>query len=144
MTGTNILEVLKTIDTSKMERKFVDFHEMCEKQFEIYEFLTQPDNPRLTYCYYHRWICTDTEVGIRVWYLDNKPVCISFKPYRKYDEQFYWISPTTFEEVFRYALSLKMDDSYPGYKCVADMDTDIFDTAEGIQYKQFESFNIKP
>lgn len=37
-TGTKILKVLKTIDTSKMERKFVDFHEMCEKQFEIYEF----------------------------------------------------------------------------------------------------------
>jgi hypothetical protein len=137
----NAHEILKTIDTSKMEIKFVDFHEMCEKQFEIYEFLTQPDNPRLTYCYYHRWICTDTEVGIRVWYLDDKPVCISFKPYRKYDESFYWIDNNSFEETFRYAISLKQDEK-PTYQTIQDM-ADIADQAVGIEYKQFESFNIK-
>ena len=64
---TNIKEILKTIDVSKMETDYVDFYEMCETEFQIYEYFHQPkDNVRLTYCYYHRWVCTDTEVGIRV------------------------------------------------------------------------------
>ncbi len=137
----NAQEILKTIDTSKMERKFVDFHEMCEKEFQIYEWIEQKET-RLTHCYYHTWQCTDTFVGIRVWYFDNKPVCISFKPYRKYDEKFYWLDKFSFEEVFRYALSLKMEESAPTYKTIAEME-DITDMAEGIQYKKFETKNLK-
>ena len=138
----NILEILKTIDTSKMERTFVDFHEMCEKEFEIFEFLTQPENLRLTYCYYHTWMCTDTYVGIRVWYLDNVEACISFKPYRKYDEKFYWLSTEDFKETYEYALSLR-DEDKPKHKTVEDMEDDIFSIADSIDHKKFESKNFK-
>lgn len=137
----NAQEILKTIDTSKMERTYVDFYEMCEREFEIYEHLQQKEQ-RLTYCYYHTWQCTDTFVGIRVWYLDDKPVCISFKPYRKYYEKFYWLDNSSYEEVFRYALSLKMDESSPEFKTIQDMG-DLIDVANGILYKQHEKKNIK-
>jgi len=137
----NAHEILKTIDTSKMERSFVDFEEMCSSEFDIHEWLSQPEKSRLTYCYYHTWMCTDTYVGIRVWYLDDKPVCISFKPYRKYDESFYWIDNNSFDETFRYALSLKENEK-PVYQTIQDM-ADIADQAVGIEYKKFESFNIK-
>jgi hypothetical protein len=137
----NILEILKTIDTSKMERNYADFHAMCESEFEIYEYLQQ-DEVRLTYCWYHTWMCTDTYVGIRVWYLDNKPVCISYKPYRKYDENFYWLSSEDFDETHRYAMSLREDGDMK-YSLVQDIETDFTESAKGIEYKQFESFNLK-
>ena len=82
-----------------MERKVFLFTKLCEREFEIYEFEQPKENERLTYCYYHRWICTDTEVGIRVWYLDDEPVCISWQPYRKSNETFGWISKDKFNEV---------------------------------------------
>ena len=137
----NVQEILKTIDTSKMNRTYCDFHDMCEQEFDIYEYLQQ-DEIRLTYCYYHTWMCTDTYVGVRVWYLDNNVVCISFKPYRKSDEIFYWLSVQNFEEVHRYAQSLREPDN-PTYKTVQDIDEDFIEIAKSIEYKKFESFNIK-
>ncbi len=134
--------IIKTIDTSKMDRVYGDFHDMCEGEFEIYEYLQQKEI-RLTHCYYHTWMCTDTYVGIRVWYFDDVPVCISYKPYRKYDEQFYWISKELFDKVFNYAMSLKMEDTPPKFDTIENMDANILSVAEGIEYKKFESYNKK-
>jgi len=135
--------ILKTIDTSKMERTYGDFHDMCESEFQIYEYLQQSEEPRLTHCYYYTWMCTDTYVGIRVWYFDNEPVCISYKPYRKYDELFYWISQDLFKTVFNYAMHLKEKETPPDFSSIEDMDENILRFAEGIDHKQFESYNKK-
>ena len=103
--------IIKSIDTSKMEREGVDIYDICETEFEIFEWIEQPlGKENLTYCYFHRWICTNTEVGIRVWYYFDKPVCISWKPYRKSDEQYGWISKEDYENVKKYIFSLKQDD----------------------------------
>ena len=138
----NINEIIKTIDTLKMERQGVSFYEMCESEFEIYEYLEQPkDNERLTYCYYHRWICTDTEVGIRVWYFDNEPVCISWQPYRKSDESFGWISKDKFNQVRNYALSLK-DDSLDVDIVDDETINNVVEKFNSIEYKKFEERNV--
>lgn len=140
---TNINEIIKTIDTSKMETKGVSFYEMCESEFDIYEWLVQPkDNERLTYCYYHRWICTDTEVGIRVWYFDNNPVCISWQPYRKSNETFGWISKEHFNKVRKYALSLKDDDDFNIEIIDNKTINNIIESFNTIDYKMFEERNI--
>ena len=139
---TNINEIIKTIDTSKMERQGVSFHEMCESEFEIYEWLKQPkENERLTYCYYHIWICTDTDVGIRVWYLDNEPMCISWQPYRKSSETFGWISKDKFNEVRNYALSLK-DDSLDVDIVDDETINNVVEKFNSIDYKEFEHRNV--
>lgn len=139
---TSIKKILKTIDTSKMETKWVDIYEMCTSEFNIHEYLEQPkDNKRLTYCYYHRWICTDTEVGIKVWFFDNWPVCISWKPYRKSNETFGWLSKEGFEKVWNYANSLKQKDFDI---TIIDDETigDVVDKFNNIDYKKFEALNI--
>lgn len=137
-----IYEIISTIDTSKMERQGVSFYEMCESEFEIYEWLEQPqDNERLTYCYYHRWICTDTEVGIRVWYLDDEPVCISWQPYRKSNETFGWISKEKFNEVRSYAFSLKEDNI--DVQIIEDETiNNVVEKFNAIDNKKFEERNI--
>ena len=140
---TTINDILSTIDKSKMETKFVDIYPMCESEFEIYEYISQPDDDvRLTYCYYHSWICTDTMVGIRVWYFEGNPVCISSKPYRKYDEDFAWLSAECFNLVRSYALSLK-DESCFAFTVAADKDvSDVVNKFKAIDYKQFEKINV--
>lgn len=138
-------EIVNEIDISKMEAKFVDLMPLTESQFEIYEWLEQPkDNFRLTYCYYHRWICTDTEVGIRVWYLDNKPVCISWQPYRKSGEEFGWISEEDYNNVKKYVYSLRSDADQSKANIIDDKTINsVIDSFEKIDYKKHEKRNVK-
>lgn len=140
---TSVNEIIKTVDTSKMEREGVYFLEMCESEFEIFEFLTQPKkNERLTYCYYHRWICTDTEVGIRVWYFDNEPACISWKSYRKSDEVFGWISEEKFNKVKNYAVSLKEEDDFEVNIIDDETMKNVIAKFNSIDFKKFEKRNL--
>ena len=140
----DIDNIIRTIDTSKMVKDGVDFYNMCESEFEIYEWLQQPKgNERLTYCYYHRWICTDTEVGLMVWYFDNEPVCISYKPYRKSYEYFGWVSKEKFNEVRNYALSLKDGDDFDVDIIDDETIDNIVEQIKSIDYKKFEELNVK-
>ena len=134
-------EILNMIDTSKMEN---DIYDICENQFQIYGYLDQGGNNRLTYCYLHRWICTDTEVGIRVWYFDTKPVCISWKPYRKYDERYGWISKDDFISVKNYIHSLIDNSEDNSIDIIDDLTIDkIVKEFDKIDYKKGEVKNIK-
>lgn len=45
------------------------------------------------------WICTDTKVGVRFYFLNEEFVCTSFQGARKSDEQFFWASKETFNKV---------------------------------------------
>ena len=141
---TSIKNIIETIDVSKMELKNVDFYTMCESEFEIFNWLTQPtDDEKLTYCFYQRWICTDTEVGIRVWYFENEPVCISYQPYRKSDETFGWLSKDCFEKVRDYALSLTDPISDNNIKIIDDETiSEIVNKYASIDYKKFEELNV--
>ena len=133
--------ILNMIDTSKMESYIYD---ICENQFQIYDYPDQGENSRLTYCYLHRWICTDTEVGIRVWYFDNKPVCISWKPYRKYDESYGWISKDGFVSVKSYIHSLIDNSEDNSINIIDDLTIDkIVKEFDKIDYKKGEVKNIK-
>lgn len=141
-----INEILYKIDKSKMvTQDDGSFHSMCESEFDIYEYFDVQENElRIAYCWYHSWICTDTQVGIRVWYLDNKPVCISWQPYRKSDEQFGWISPTDFVLVQDYAESLRSSEYDENKINIIDDDAvnDIVEAFNNITHKEHEKKNI--
>jgi len=100
------MELLKRIlenkDNLKEERWFHPTELLSE--FEIYDFL-EIDN-RLTKKYYESWICTDTQVGIAVYFLDGEVVCISWQPYRKSTEEFWFVSEELGQKLHDYFLSL--------------------------------------
>lgn len=119
MTQITINEIIETIDTSKMET-FLDLDGICS-ELDIYEYVYQPDeNQRLTYCFYQKWICTDTEVGIKVWYFDNEPVCISWQEDWKCRESFGWISLDSFFKTRTYLRSLIKDIDFPHIEIITD------------------------
>lgn len=141
----SIQELLATIDTSKMERGYVDTYDLFSSEFDIHQYLEQEEGKvRLTCCPYYTWICTDTGVGIYVWYFDDEPVCISFLPYRKSDTEYFWLDNDCFYKVRNYATTL-LDKT--NYKVIENLQPHILDSiiaqAEGIDYKQFEKKNIK-
>jgi hypothetical protein len=47
---------------------------------------------RMSECYFHTWICTDTQVGWRLVYLDSEPVAFMYLKCRKCDIKIFWVS----------------------------------------------------
>lgn len=59
----------------------------------LYEHLDYDEsNSRITEAYYKKWLCTDTWVGGKVYFLDEEAVAISWQPARKSKEEIYWLS----------------------------------------------------
>lgn len=61
---------------------------------------------RLTFKPAVTWICTDTEVGLYVIFLDQQPVATGFKRFRTSGTQFVWKSQESFEQTRAFVLSL--------------------------------------
>lgn len=133
-----IQKLLDSIDESKMDvGGYVG--DIFDIEFDIQFHGTQD---RLTYCYYRTWICTDTQVGIRVWYLDKTPVCISSKPFRKATENFQWISEKSYNQVLLYGQSLISD--FNDINIATDSSVkNILSQFDVIEYKEHEKLNIK-
>ena len=64
------------------------------------------DNFRLSKKWFESWVCTDTTVGIAVYFLDGEIVCVSWKPYRKADEEFWFASEELGKKLYNYLWSL--------------------------------------
>ena len=103
-----VIELLSTIDKTKMKQGWVDLSAIKD-EFEIQEYIVQTeDNVRLTYCFYQSWVCTDTRVGLKLWFFDEEAVCISWRYYRKSKESFSWLSLKDFYKVGNYLNTLKL------------------------------------
>ena len=74
------------------------------------------DKPFKSY-WFEKWYCTDTWVGKKVFFLDDKPVAVSFQDGRKYDEEFYWLGKSQKKAVYQYLLSMPTmpEEDYTDY-----------------------------
>lgn len=134
-------KILTSIDISEMETNWIDLSNMCKYCFNIYEYVEQQNN-FLTYCYYHKWTCTDTVVGIKVYYLYNKPICISYQPYSKSQERFMWISKQDFEKTKKYVYTLICSDEIEFDLVNDNLIDEICKKFDKLEYKKFEEKNI--
>jgi hypothetical protein len=66
---------------------------------------------------HHSWICTDTGVGLRFYFLGNECVCASYQSARKSDEVFEWVSQEAFDKVKTLVLRLinQQNDQTPAF-----------------------------
>lgn len=141
----DINRFLDSVDASNMVNIPYEIHVLLQELgFNEYNFKypTEEEN-RITYCYYHYWTCKDTTVGVRVWYLllpdERLPVCISFQPYRKADEEFFWVSEYGFQKTRDYIVSLM--DFRPKYLTHETLDKKL-EELERVEHKKFETKNI--
>jgi hypothetical protein len=90
----------------------------CDPNYEdLFSFFNIPynwidfDESRSLKCYfYQKWYCTDSWVGGRIYFLNDKPVLLSFQGGRKWDEDFSAISQEAYDETKKYLLSLLVED----------------------------------
>jgi hypothetical protein len=71
-----------------------------------------------------RWLCTDTHVGVRFYFLEGNLVCASYKQGRKSDEIFFFESEESYDKLRKYLLS-KLDNDKT-YMKTLDWDAEIY------------------
>ena len=97
-------EIAKKIDKSRKNEDDVDISDICEN-LDIY-FYGWIDQDRLKSYWVTNWLCTDTWVGLLMYFLDDEPVGISFQSGRKSDKEFSWFSEECMHKVRDYILSI--------------------------------------
>lgn len=107
------------------------------EEFEIYEYLGLADK-RLQKKWFEQWTCTDTQVGIAVYFLDDEIICISWQPYRKSDEEFWFVSEELGNKLYKYLLSLIEKDKKE-FRLV-DKLPNLEGLSSEIEYKKFEFY----
>jgi hypothetical protein len=73
------------------------------------------EQSRLTCYYASQWICIDTMVGTRLYFLDDEPVCMSYQPYRKSQEKFSWVSREAYNKTRTYLETFVHDYTQPKF-----------------------------
>lgn len=126
-------EVLASLDMNKLERaeNLDDFED--DLNTGTYVGWSEKFSDRMSRVPVHEWMCTDTMVGLYVYFFDNEQVAMSYQPARKSDVTITWFSEEKAKEVkdFIVTLAYDLDDSLRIN--VADMNMEIHDDWLGIR-----------
>ena len=99
-----IAEIVQKVNKTKEFEEKVYLTNFAEKVFDLYpdEWI---EETRLTSYYLSDWQCTDTRVGYRVYYFDDKPVAIGHQLARKTGNWIEWLSEEDYYKVKDYVLT---------------------------------------
>ena len=78
----------------------------------VYDSVSSPDSVRLEEVWISHWLCTDTQVGEKAYFLDGEFVAYSIQPARKSNEEFLWASKDAYGKVKDYIESLLDREEY--------------------------------
>lgn len=67
-------------------------------------------NERIKGCYLESWMCTDTYVGLAVFYMDDEVIAFSYQSARKSYELFEFVSEEAANKLRQFIISLMDDD----------------------------------
>jgi hypothetical protein len=102
-----LIETLDKSDNNKQEVDIYDLEGLLNNCFSINTYLDKSKtNTRVTCYWLGKWLCTDTHVGYRVYFLDDKLLALSYQPARKSDETFTFASKEVKQELKDYIVSL--------------------------------------
>lgn len=124
-------DIIANLDKSDQSSDYVDLEDMMtEVNYTssgfAWEIKQDKDNPRLKCYWIANHICTDTWVGLRAYFLDDKLVCCSHQAGRKCDEHFEWVSLESKLQVREYIKSLDASaDEVVDEPSLLDMEEDM-------------------
>jgi hypothetical protein len=104
-----IIDIANNIDKTKENKSWIKIDDIIS-EFDITVSMdlsyALEEQTRLKCFWVGRWYCTDTDVGYRMYYLDDVPVAFSVQTGRKNDENIWWFSNEAFTKVKEYMLEL--------------------------------------
>lgn len=138
-----LIDIANKIDKTKLNEDFInviDFSEEFNYDFYSGSYIEQD---RLKCYWVENWICTDTLVGTKMYFLDNEPVAVSMRQARKCDEKFKWFSKDLALKVKNYLISLMKEEEKEIDFEICDLNEDIGEDSYKIYYSSQLDFNKK-
>jgi hypothetical protein len=120
-----LIEIANRIDKSSRNEDWVDITKFDTEFNCTFEYIEQN---RLKCYHIGNWLCTDSWVGRRMYFLDDEPVAISTQIGRKYDQEFEWFSEEKALKVRDYLLSLMKENEEDLQLKFCDINDDIGDS----------------
>lgn len=136
-----LIDALQNVNKSEEFQTWISSY-FIEDQFDLEPYnLENWDNQTRLTCYYtSSWHCTDSRVGYRVYFFDDKPVATSFQQGRKWNEEIKWISKECFKEVKDYVLSFYKEDDID---LMNDLEDEIQEGYSIEFYEQLYTYHFK-
>lgn len=103
-------EIIMNVNKSKENEQWVCLDDLCEELNISGGWGIQDEKENMKAYWFAKWVCTDTWVGGRVYFLYGKPVAVSWQSGRKSPENFEFISTEAADNVRKYLYSLIQED----------------------------------
>lgn len=116
-------DLIENVRRDKDNESYVNL-DVLAQHFEMYNFDFWDEQDKLKAYWAGSHICTDTEVGVRIYYFYGEPVAISSQKGRKCQEDFEWVSHADFATVKEYLESINKDENEIDYDLL-DEDEDV-------------------
>jgi len=100
-----IKDLIESVNKIKQFEDKIFIGDFAEKAFDLQYIQNWDDQTRLISYYLGNWHCTDSMVGYKVYFFDDKPVAISSQLSRKMYEEIEWISKECYKTVKDYIMS---------------------------------------
>lgn len=125
---TTLRKLIEQIDKTNKQLECSIAWEELALMFNIYGLYWSNDT-RLKSYYIKVWLCTDTWVGEKAYFLDDELIAISYQPARKADETFEFISKEKALQLRTYLHSLvEEEEDNTQYSIIDNLDDEIDDT----------------
>lgn len=117
-------------------KKLVEIARTCKGEYDcIYddEFIAEffnryvnfiIDNEKIKRCDIGMWLCTDSWVGTRIYFFEDRPLAYSYQRGRKCKEDFYFFSKEIYNETKIYLESL-LEEEVTRISTIADIEKEI-------------------
>lgn len=92
-----IKDAIANVVKSPDNERWVDFEDFTSLFFLTYYYVDEENHNFRSY-WVSKWLCTDTNVGIWVTFLNDEPISISSQRCRKCDVQTEWVSKESYHK----------------------------------------------
>lgn len=102
---TTLQQLLDTLDKSDKNKSWISIEELGQEfGLSLCGINYEGDELQSFYHQDARWVCTDTDVGLKFWFLDGEFVGVSTQEARKSDEFFQWKNQAARTKIFEWLL----------------------------------------
>lgn len=99
-----LIELIERVDKHEANQDYFDSQTLsCE--MDMFEFYMESDRIKVYWLF--KWLCTDSHVGGRAYFIDDELFAVSMQTGRKCPEVFEWFSKSMYDKV-----KLHMDELY--------------------------------
>jgi hypothetical protein len=106
-----LIDAITNVDRSNENTDWANLSDFSnELGLSVYGFEPEFES-RVKKHWLFKWLCTDTHVGLAVYYFDDEPLAVSFQPARKSDEEIKFVSKEIANKLRDFILSFEDDES---------------------------------